>query len=94
MSYVVRFARFWWEFIVGDNLPLALGAAAAIGVTAILVDEGVNAWWLLPAAILGHARAASVITAARATSQRGQDFRTHSETSPIASGPKPAETAK
>jgi hypothetical protein len=52
VSYVVRFAHFWWEFIVGDNLPLALGAAAAIGVTAILVDAGVNAWWLLPVAIL------------------------------------------
>ena len=53
MSYVRRFARFWWEFLVGDNLPLALGAGATIALTALLVDEGVNAWWLLPIAILG-----------------------------------------
>ena len=53
MSYVRRFTRFWWEFLVGDNLPLALGAGATIALTALLVDKGVNAWWLLPIAILG-----------------------------------------
>jgi hypothetical protein len=53
VSYVKRFARFWWEFLVGDNLPLALGAGATIALTALLVDKGVNAWWLLPIAILG-----------------------------------------
>ena len=78
MSYLRRFGRFWWEFLVGDNLPLALGAGAAIAITALLVGEGVNAWWLLPVAILALL-SASVITAARATSQRGQDFRTHSD---------------
>jgi hypothetical protein len=85
MSYLRRFGRFWWEFLVGDNLPLALGAGAAIAVTALLVDEGVNAWWLLPVAILALL-SASVMTAARATGQRGQDSRKHSETSPMTQG--------
>ena len=31
MSYVRRFGRFWWTFVVGDNLPLALGAGVTIG---------------------------------------------------------------
>jgi len=53
MSYLGRFARFWWTFVVGDNLPLAVGAGATIGITALLVDHGVNAWWLLPTGILG-----------------------------------------
>ena len=53
MSYLRRFGQFWWEFVVGDNLPLALGAGATIAVTALLVDQGVNAWWLLPMSILG-----------------------------------------
>ena len=53
MSYLKRFGRFWWSFVVGDNVPLALGAGAAIGLTAVLVHVGVNAWWLLPLAILG-----------------------------------------
>ena len=52
MSYLRRFGRFWWNFIVGDNLPLALGAGLTIAVTALLVHEGVNAWWLLPVGIL------------------------------------------
>jgi hypothetical protein len=62
VSYVKRFGRFWWEFIVGDNLPLALGAGAAIGLTALLVDKGVNAWWLLPIAILAALTAAVLRT--------------------------------
>jgi hypothetical protein len=52
VNYLRRFAHFWWEFIVGDNLPLAIGAGVVIGVTAILVHVDVNAWWLLPTGIL------------------------------------------
>ena len=52
MSYLRHFARFWWNFVVGDNLPLAVGAGVTIAVTALLVHEGVNAWWLLPTSIL------------------------------------------
>jgi hypothetical protein len=63
VSYVRRFARFWWEFLVGDNLSLALGAGATIALTALLVNKGVNAWWLLPIAILGVLGAAVLRTA-------------------------------
>jgi hypothetical protein len=52
VSYVRRFARFWWSFLVGDNLQLALGAGSAIGLTALLVAKGYNTWWLLPLGIL------------------------------------------
>ena len=72
MSYLRRFGRFWWEFVVGDNLSLALGAGLAIAVTAWLVDEGVNAWWLLPVAILGLL-AGSVLVAARSARPRERD---------------------
>jgi hypothetical protein len=64
VSYLRRFGRFWWNFVVGDNLPLALGAGAAIAVTALLVHEGVNAWWLLPISILA-VLSASVLAAAK-----------------------------
>ena len=67
MSYLRRFGRFWWTFVVGDNLPLALGAGVTIGVTAFLVHHGVNAWWLLPSAML-VLLAVSVIAAAHRTS--------------------------
>src|SRR5207249_3260756 len=48
----VRFARFWWDFIVGDDPLAALGVAAAIGATAALAAADVAAWWLLPLAVL------------------------------------------
>jgi hypothetical protein len=64
VSYLRRFGRFWWNFVVGDNLPLAIGAGGAIAVTALLVHEGVNAWWLLPVSILA-VLSASVFVAAK-----------------------------
>ena len=42
---------FWWDFIVGDDWTVAAGVAVALGLVAILVDQGVNAWWLLPLAV-------------------------------------------
>jgi Mn2+/Fe2+ NRAMP family transporter len=47
----VRFARFWWEFVVGDDWVAALGVVIAIGATAVLAAAGVAAWWLLPVAV-------------------------------------------
>jgi hypothetical protein len=47
----MRFARFWWDFVVGDDWRVALGVVVALGVTALLVAAGVNAWWLMPAAV-------------------------------------------
>ena len=51
MKYVKAFGRFWWDFIVGDDWTVAAGVAVALGLVAILVDHGVNAWWLLPLAV-------------------------------------------
>ena len=48
----MKFARFWWDFVVGDDPLAALGVAAAIGATAALAAAGVAAWWLLPLAVL------------------------------------------
>jgi hypothetical protein len=53
MSWVKVFARFWWEFIVGDDWRIAAGLAVALGLCALLVHEDVAAWWLLPLAVLG-----------------------------------------
>ena len=51
MKYVRAFGRFWWDFIVGDDWRVAAGVAVALGLTALLVHAGVDAWWLLPAAV-------------------------------------------
>lgn len=40
MRYVVGFGRFWYDFIVGDSIVLALGGFATLGVGLLLVHFG------------------------------------------------------
>jgi hypothetical protein len=47
----MRFVRFWWDFVVGDDWRAALGVVIALGATAALVAAGVNAWWLMPVGV-------------------------------------------
>ena len=47
------FARFWWEFIVGDDWRVSAQVVVAIAATAAVAAVGVSAWWLLPLAVLG-----------------------------------------
>jgi hypothetical protein len=49
---IAAFGRFWWEFVIGDDWRVAVGVAIAIGATALLADQGVAAWWLLPPAAM------------------------------------------
>jgi hypothetical protein len=51
VKYLRSFGRFWWNFIVGDDWRVALGVAAALGLTYLLAHDGVDAWWLLPVAV-------------------------------------------
>lgn len=51
MSRIEKFMAGVWEFVVGDDWRLAVGAIAAIGGAAILVALGVDAWWFAPLAI-------------------------------------------
>jgi hypothetical protein len=48
VNYLRAFALFWWNFIVGDDWRVAVGLAAALGLTWLLTHQGINAWWLLP----------------------------------------------
>jgi hypothetical protein len=51
MRAVTGFFRFWYEFIVGDDASIAVGAVVALAGTAILARTHVPAWWLLPVAV-------------------------------------------
>ena len=46
-----RFARFWWDFIVGDDWRVAVGIALALGLTAVLATTSAPAWLVLPLAV-------------------------------------------
>jgi hypothetical protein len=37
MRFVAGFARFWWDFIVGDDWRIAAGVVAVLGAGALLV---------------------------------------------------------
>jgi hypothetical protein len=52
MKRIRAFGLFWWDFVVGDDWRSAAGVVIALGVTAALVAAGVNAWWLMPAAVV------------------------------------------
>jgi hypothetical protein len=51
MSRVRAFARFCWDFVVGDDWRVAAGLAAGLGLTWLLEHRAVSAWWLLPVTI-------------------------------------------
>ena len=51
MTWLSRFGRFWWDFVIGDDWLVAALVAVAIGATAVLASAGVAAWWLLPLAV-------------------------------------------
>jgi hypothetical protein len=52
MSWIRRAALAVWDFVVGDDWRVALGAVAAIAVTALVAHSTVAAWWVLPVAVV------------------------------------------
>ena len=46
------FARFWYDFIVGDDWRVAASIVLLIGVAAAAADHGLNVWPLLPCGVL------------------------------------------
>ncbi|MDX6521466.1 MAG: hypothetical protein QOJ31_1478 [Gaiellales bacterium] len=53
MRYLIAFGLFWYDFVVGDDWSIAVGVVAAIAVAALLVNAGMNAFWLVPLAVAG-----------------------------------------
>jgi hypothetical protein len=51
MRRIRAFGAFWWDFVVGDDWRVALGIVVAIGLAAVIVAAGINAWWVIPAAV-------------------------------------------
>ncbi len=52
MKSIRPFARFWWRSIFGDDWRIAAGLTAAFGLCALLAQQAIDAWWLLPIAAL------------------------------------------
>jgi hypothetical protein len=54
MKYIIAFAAFWIDFIVGDDWRIAVAVVVGLVVTAALVRMGFSAWWVLPVGIAGY----------------------------------------
>jgi uncharacterized membrane protein len=52
VRHLKTFGRFWWDFVVGDDWHVAVGVIAALGLSGLLVDQSLPAWWLLPVAVV------------------------------------------
>ena len=52
MRRLEAFARFLWDFVVGDDPWTAVGVAVALGATALLAGTGAAAWWVMPLAVV------------------------------------------
>ena len=70
MRRVEAFVRFIWDFIVGDDWRVAVGVALALGVTALVANANVTAWWIVPLAV-GALLTFSVWHAARGSASGG-----------------------
>ena len=51
MTYVKRFLGFWYNFVIGDDWSIAAAVAITLGLTRVLVQQGLNPWWLMPLAV-------------------------------------------
>jgi len=54
MGFINSFARFWYDFIIGDDWTIAVAVVAAIVVTWLLAHAFAAAWtwWVLPVAVI------------------------------------------
>ena len=52
MTYLKDFLRFWYDFVVGDDWAIAAGVVVALALSALLARRGLDAWWLMPAAVV------------------------------------------
>jgi hypothetical protein len=65
MKWLAAFARFWYDFVVGDDWMIAVSVVAAVALTAALAHHGWNAWPVLPVCVFA-ALGASLRRARRA----------------------------
>ena len=73
MTRLSAFARFWYDFIVGDDWRVAVGVGGGIALTAALSSGGLSAWWLMPVVVIATLFAS--LWRASATPEPGGDSR-------------------
>jgi hypothetical protein len=64
VSRIVAFARFLYDFVVGDDATIAVGVVAALALTAAFPSVGGGAFWIVPGVVV-VVLSASVLRVAR-----------------------------
>jgi hypothetical protein len=70
MSRVQAFLLDAWDFVVGDDWRTALGVVFALGLTALVAETSIAAWWIVPLAVLALL-ALSIRRAAKGATRSG-----------------------
>jgi hypothetical protein len=67
MRYVTAFVRFWYDFIVGDSVVLAIGAPVILALAYLFAHTGgaEAAQVLLPVAVVATLAASLALRSAR-----------------------------
>lgn len=52
MGFINSFARFWYDFIIGDDWRVAVAVVVALALAALLAHAHVAAWPLLPVVVI------------------------------------------
>ena len=74
MNAITRFARFWYDFIVGDDWTIAVAVIALIAITAPIAHTQRLAWPIIPAGV------AAILSVSVLRVRRAHDRATASET--------------
>jgi len=56
MKWLSQFARFWYDFIVGDDWTIAVAVVVIVAITDVVANAGRVAWPIVPigvAVVLG-----------------------------------------
>jgi hypothetical protein len=53
MTWLSRFGRFWYDFVVGDDWRVAVVVIVAVAATVAAVHLDWNGWLILPAVVTG-----------------------------------------
>ena len=51
MNRVKQFGAFWYDFVVGDDWRLAVGALFALGLAGVIAHAGHSAWFVVPVVV-------------------------------------------
>jgi hypothetical protein len=51
VSAIGRFARFWYDFVIGDDWRIAAGVVIALALTAAVAKTAAPAWLIMPVAV-------------------------------------------